>query len=293
MFQRDLQEEIEKWINKNKIILLYGARQVGKTTLCKQILEKYSKTLKTQYFNCDLLNVREVFEAENIDKPRYATGASNFIVLDEAQKIKNIGEILKIISDTMPTIKVIATGSSNFDLANKLSEPLTGRVISFILYPFSMRELKRNIGFVNTTESFDRILTTGCYPEFFNSGKNEAERLLNLLAGNYLYKDVFMYENIRNSRQLTTLLQLLALQRGNEVSYNEIGQKLSMNRLTVIKYIDILEKSFVIFKLHAFNRNKRNEISKSVKIYFYALGIRNALVQSFAPLNLRSDLGSL
>ncbi|MDR3256836.1 MAG: ATP-binding protein [Endomicrobium sp.] len=293
MFRRDLQEAIEKWLNKSKIILLYGARQVGKTTLCKQILEKYSKTFKIQYFNCELFDVKKFFEISSDNALRYMIGENKLIILDEAQTVKDIGKTLKIISDTMPDVKVIATGSSSFDLANKLSEPLTGRAISFILYPFSIRELKNNTSFINATGELDHILTTGCYPEIFNASKNEAERLLNLLAGNYLYKDIFMYENIKNPHQLTELLQLLALQVGNEVSYNEIGQKLGMNRITVIKYIDILEKSFVIFKLHAFNRNKRNEISKSIKIYFYDLGIRNALIQSFAPLSLRADVGAL
>ena len=293
MIQRSLQPIIEKWLFKNQIILIYGARQVGKTTLSKQILEKYSSSKKTAYFNCELSHIKTAFETTNDADLRALIGNNELIVLDEAQTIKNIGLVLKIIYDTIPNVQVIATGSSSFDLANEISEPLTGRALSFILYPFSIKEISDRGGFAEVSSKFENILTYGLYPRVFDKPKDEAGELLSSLASSYLYKDILSHENLRSSEQLLKILQLLALQTGSEVSYNEIGQKLSMSGMTVDKYIDLLEKCFVIFKLRAFSRNKRKEISKSVKIYFYDLGIRNALIQSFAPLDLRTDTGAI
>jgi predicted AAA+ superfamily ATPase len=293
MIIRDLQSIIEKLLFKNQVILIYGARQVGKTTLSKQIIDKYSKTKKTQYFDCEELSAKSLFETTNEKSLHQAIGNNELIVLDEAQTVKDIGKTLKIIHDHIPQVQVIATGSSSFDLANKIFEPLTGRAISFILYPFSIKEISESKSFANASGNLDNILLRGSYPGIFDKPKDLAEITLNSLAGSYLYKDVLMYESLKNPYQLLELLQLLALQVGSEVSYIEIGQKLGFNRITVKKYINLLEKSFVIFTLHAFSRNKRNEISKSVKVYFYDLGIRNALIQSFAPLNLRNDLGAL
>jgi predicted AAA+ superfamily ATPase len=190
-------------------------------------------------------------------------------------------------------VQIIATGSSSFDLANKLSEPLTGRALSFILYPFSIREISSASSFADASGNLENILIRGTYPEIYGKAKDSAETFLNSLAGSYLYKDILIYEKFKNPHQLLELLQLTALQIGNEVSYTEIGQKLGLNRITVRNYIDVLEKCFVLFKLHSLSRNKRNEISKSVKIYFYDLGIRNTLIQSFAPLNLRNDAGAI
>jgi len=293
MIHRDLTNIIEKRLFNGQTIILYGARQVGKTTLSKDIVQKYAKSKRTAYFDCEELSVKLLFETTNERSLRKAIGDNELVILDEAQTIKDIGKTLKIIHDHIPETQIIATGSSSFDLANKLSEPLTGRALSFVLYPFSIKELTVAEGYVAASGNLENILLYGSYPGIFNRPRDYASIALNALAGNYLYKDILIYDNLRNPHQLLELLQLLALQIGNEVSYTELGQKLGLNRLTIQKYIDLLEKSFVVFKLHALSRNKRNEISKSVKIYFYDLGIRNAIVQSFAPLKLRNDTGAL
>ncbi|MDR1195557.1 MAG: ATP-binding protein [Endomicrobium sp.] len=293
MIKRSLETLIDKWLFKGQTILIYGARQVGKTTLSKNVLEKYSSIKRTRYFDCEELSVKLNFETTDAKALQKAIGDKELIVLDEAQTVKDIGKTLKIIHDHIPHVQVIATGSSSFDLANKLSEPLTGRALSFTLYPFSVEEISREKGYAEASSSLEKIMLWGAYPAVFDMPADLAQTTLNSLAVNYLYKDILMYDSINNPHQLLELLQLLALQVGNEVSYTEIGQKLGLNRLTVRKYIDLLEKSFVIFKLHALSRNKRNEIAKSVKIYFYDLGIRNALIQSFSPLNLRNDSGAL
>jgi predicted AAA+ superfamily ATPase len=201
--------------------------------------------------------------------------------------------VLKIIYDAFPNVCVIASGSSSFDLANEVGAPLAGRADPFILYPLSIKEIKSNLDFVQASAKISDILITGTYPAIFNSGMTQAQNDLSVLVGNYLYKDVLEFEKVKGSTKISQLLQLLALQVGSEVSYSEIGQKLAMSHSTVSKYIDLLEKCFIIFKLPAFSKNPRNEISKSVKIYFYDLGIRNAVIQTFAPINLRTDLGAI
>ncbi|MDR1418034.1 MAG: ATP-binding protein [Endomicrobium sp.] len=294
MFKRDLQSLVEKWLFKDQVIIVYGARQVGKTTLCKQILEKFSTQKRTQYFDCEMLSLRASFETtNNVDDLQRIIGDKELIVLDEAQLVQDIGKTLKIIHDHIPQVQVIATGSSSFDLANKLSEPLTGRALTFTLYPYSVGEIAANIGYLSVKNNLENLLIRGGYPRIFDKSKHDAEKLLDFLAGTYLYKDVLIYEGLKKSSRLLELLQLLALQVGNEVSYNEIGKQLGMNHTTVSKYIDLLEKRFVIFKLRAFSRNKRKEIAKSVKVYFFDLGIRNNIIQSFAPLNVRNDVGAL
>jgi len=213
--------------------------------------------------------------------------------LDEAQHIENIGLILKIIVDTYPEIQIIATGSSSFDLANKISEPLTGRSRQFILYPFSLTEIKENTTFHDVISQIEKFLIYGLYPAVYELSETDAKFELMNIASNYLYKDVLEFEQLRNSKPLLQILELLALQIGNEVSFREIAQKLEISHPTVKKYIDLLEKCFIIFSLRSFSRNLRNEINKSQKIYFYDLGIRNAIIQNFNKPSLRTDIGAL
>ncbi|MDR2395479.1 MAG: ATP-binding protein [Endomicrobium sp.] len=293
LLKRELQDIIEKWLFKDKIVLIYGARQVGKTTLCKQILKKYSTTKKTAYFNCESLEVKTAFETTSKNLLCMALDNKELVVLDEAQNINNIGLTLKIIHDVFPNICVIASGSSSFDLINQVGAPLTGRSVPFILYPFSVKEIKNNFGFTETIGKLNEMLLTGAYPSILGISESLAQESLSIMAGNYLYKDVLTFEKLKNSNKLLELLQLLALQIGKEVSYSEIGQRLGMSHSTVSKYIDLLEKCFIIFKLRSFSKNPRKEISKSIKIFFYDLGIRNALIQTFTPLNLRTDIGAL
>ncbi|MDR3048505.1 MAG: ATP-binding protein [Elusimicrobiota bacterium] len=294
MIIRGIEDIIDKYLFKNKVILIYGARQVGKTTLCKRILDKYSQTKKTAFFDCEILDIHKGFETANLDLLKSAIGDKELIVIDEAQLVKDIGKTLKIIHDHIPHVQAIATSSSSFDLASQTAEPMTGRVFSFVLYPFSVKEIaNNNSGFLSVQSKMEKLLVYGSYPAVFDKSNKDAQDELYSIADNYLYKDILTFERLRGADQILKLLQLLALQVGNEVSYSEIGQKLAMNHSTVMKYIDLLEKCFVIFKMRAISRNPRNEISKSVKIYFYDLGIRNSIIQSLTPLDLRNDTGGL
>lgn len=288
---RIIQKKIEKSLFQRKIIIIYGARQVGKTTLVNKILSSHKE--KSRYLNCELLSVQQGLETAEAEKLKKFLGDYKLVVLDEAQKVKNIGAILKILNDTYPDIQIIATGSSSFDLANKTGEPLTGRAIRFILYPFSLEEIKQEYDLFTVESKLENLLRFGSYPEVFFSTEEKAKERLNEIASNYLYKDIFALEGIKKSSSLVNLLQLLALQLGNEVSYQELAKNLGISRLTVQKYIDLLEQSFVVFTLRAFSRNLRKEIAKSVKIYFYDLGIRNSLIQNYNSVNLRNDVGAL
>ncbi|MDF1498683.1 MAG: ATP-binding protein [Patescibacteria group bacterium] len=291
MYNRIIQKDVEKWLERNKIIIIYGARQVGKTTLVKQIAEKFEE--KAKYYDCDFGLIRE--KLGKSEKPLIENFLKGYelIIFDEAQRVKNIGLSLKIMRDNFPEKKIIATGSSSFDLANKISEPLTGRTIEFLLFPLSIREILQKQDRFEIEGAIENIIRFGLYPDVYGAGEEAKKDLLFNITNNYLYKDILEFENIKKSDQLFSLLQLLALQIGNEVSFDEIGRQLGMNKLTVQKYVDLLEKSFVIFSLHSFSRNLRKEISKSIKIYFWDLGIRNALVNNFNSLAIRSDAGAL
>lgn len=295
MIKRSLQEQIEKQLYKGKVIILYGARRVGKTTLSKQILENQEKQgIKTLYLNCELISVNQKLETTNEQDLKDFLGNNKLVILDEAQHVQNIGLTLKILIDTYPEIQIIATGSSSFDLVNQIGEPLVGRSRQFILYPFSMQELKTEFDLFKLSGKLDNILRFGTYPGVFGQSEEEAIIELENIASNYLYKDILVFDNIKHSKILLELLQLLALQVGNEVSYSEIAQKIEISTHTVIKYVDLLEKCFIIFTLRSFSRNLRNEVGrKSKKIYFYDLGIRNALINSFNPLEMRNDVGAL
>ena len=291
MYNRIIQKGIEKWLDKEKIIIIYGARQVGKTTLVKQISKKFGK--KAKYYDCDFGVIRE--KLGKSEKPLIENFLKEYdlIIIDEAQRVKNIGLNLKIMHDNFPGKKIIATGSSSFDLANKISEPLTGRAIEFFLPPLSIKEILQKQDRFEVEGGLEDIIRFGLYPGIYNKSDDEKIELLNNIANNYLYKDILEFENIKKSDQLFNLLQLLSLQIGNEVSLQEIGKQIGMNKLTVQKYINLLEKTFVIFQLRSFSRNLRKEIAKSRKIYFWDLGVRNVLVNNFNNLAIRNDAGAL
>lgn len=294
MIKRSIQDNIENQLYKGKVILLYGARRVGKTTLAQAILQvQESKGKRVRYFNCESLNVKSKLETMNELKLKEFIGDNDLIVLDEAQSINKIGHILKLLVDTYPEIQVIATGSSSFELANQIGEPLVGRSRTFQLYPFSVEELKTKMDLIDLSGKKESLMRFGSYPSVFNSSEDDAIQELDEIASKYLYKDILSFENIKNSSIILDLLKLLALQIGNEVSYHELGQKLELSSATVRKYIDLLEKCFIVFSLRAFSRNLRKEIGKSQKIYFYDLGIRNALIQNFNTLDIRADVGAL
>lgn len=277
---------------RSKIIVIYGPRQVGKTTLAKDVLKILNK--KTLFVDGDLSPNRDVLSSADLEKLSGLVGSNEVLCVDEAQRISNIGLNLKILHDHFPNLKMIVTGSSALDLANSIKEPLTGRNYTYKLYPISYLELsKMNTPFELATE-LEQRLVFGSYPEIFNIvGIDEKMQYLRSISSDYLYKDVLEYQPIRHSNKLRDLLKLLAFQVGSEVSCTELATSLGIAKQTVESYIDLLEKSFVIFTLRGFSRNLRKEVSKKPKIYFYDLGIRNTMIDNFAYLNNRNDRGAL
>ena len=291
MVERLLSDSIKAMLYKGKIIVLIGPRQVGKTSL----LKKLCATLEQPFLwmSADEPDIRSLLENPTSSELENIIGTNKLIIIDEAQQIKDIGNTLKLFSDVLPHIQVIATGSSAFELRNKLNEPLTGRKQELHLLPFSIQELEQQYGKINEKRSLEHRMIYGMYPEVVTtSGKEES--VLRELTNSYLYKDLLMVDGIKKASMVDKLLQALALQLGNEVSYHELGQILGgVDPSTVERYIDLLEKTYVIYRLHGFSRNLRNEIKKGKKIYFWDNGIRNSLIKNFNPLALRNDKGAL
>jgi len=290
LYKRTVQEAIEKNLFKGKVIVVYGARRVGKTTLIKQLLSKFPDG---KYINCDLLQYKSALETKNSEMLGNLIGNSKLLILDEAQNIKEIGKILKIIVDTFPDVQVIATGSSSFGLSNKLSEPLTGRSRFYLLCPFSFEEVQQKYNRIELDARLGNLLRFGMYPEVFDQAEEEAIEELHNIASTYLYKDILQLDTIKRADLIHRLLKALALQLGNEISYNEIAGLLGENVHTIKRYIEILEQSFVIFRLPSFSKNLRKELGKRNKIYFFDLGIRNAIINNFTSLDSRNDTGAL
>jgi predicted AAA+ superfamily ATPase len=288
---RKIQEILEKSLFKGKIMVIYGARQVGKTTLIKEIQKKYPE--KSIYLNCDEANVSQTFDNATSAKIKQFFGDNKLVLLDEAQRVLNIGLALKLMIDNYPEVQIIATGSSSFDLSNKTKEPLTGRKLEFHLYPLAVEEIAKNQPAWEIDRILEERLIFGMYPEIYKQDRLNAVKLLKNLTGDYLYKDALEYQDIRRPEAITKLLQALALQIGNEVSYNELASITGLNAKTVAAYIQILEQAFVIFRLRPYSRNLRKELGKLRKIYFWDNGVRNALINNFNELSLRQDVGSL
>lgn len=282
---------LKKALFKSKVVVLFGARQVGKTTEVKNLIQSFPK--ESLYLNGELISIQERLSVREAVTLKSYLGNKRLIVIDEAQKVPHIGDVLKILVDTYPEIQIVATGSSSFNLAGQIGEPLTGRVNQFILYPLSLGEIENQYGRLEAGSKLENIMRFGSYPEIFLSSEHDAQLRLNEISSNYLYKDILSFDDVKKSPLIIDLLKLLALQLGQEVSYNELAVKLGVSRQTIQKYIYLLEQSFVLFTLRAFSRNLRKEISKSVKIYFYDLGIRNSLIQNHNPLALRADVGAL
>ena len=290
--QRDLQAVLDSKVGRGKVLLLIGPRQVGKTTLLKNMLAALDSEKRTQFWNCDESEVRQFLSEANSAKLKSFVGNSDFIVIDEAQRVKDIGLTLKLIHDTFPQVQLAVTGSSSLDLSNSISEPLTGRKFEYNLFPFSTNELVRHTSLLEERRQLENRLVYGLYPDVVNNPGEEREILSNI-TNSYLYKDVFEFQDIRKPAVVEKLVQALALQVGSEVSFNELGSLLGIDAQTVQRYVDLLEKAYVVFHLRSYSGNVRNELKKSVKIYFYDNGVRNAVLSNFSPCELRGDIGSL
>lgn len=292
---RDIEPELKENLFKGKAIVVYGPRRSGKSTLVKKILEESS--LVKMYLNCDEGDVfKALSDAETSTQLKNIIGDSSLVVIDEAQRIKNIGLKLKLLVDTYPNIQILATGSSSFDLSNEIFEPMTGRVWEFRLYPLSVKEIFQNLKYdrLTTNRNLEPSLVYGSYPEVYSAASlSEKENIIKQISRNYLYKDILKFNTLKASEAVQKLLEALALQVGNEVSYGELGSLLSLDYQTVRNYVNILEQAFIIFKLTPLSRNLRKEIGKSRKIYFWDNGVRNSLINNFNSLSLRNDVGQL
>lgn len=290
--ERDLKAVLDSKIGKGKVLLLIGSRQVGKTTLLKNMLESVSTERKVQFWNCDESDVRQFLSEANSAKLKSFVGNSDFIVIDEAQRVKDIGLTIKLLHDSFPNVQLAVTGSSSLDLSNSINEPLTGRKFEYNLFPFSTNELVNHTSMLEEMRLLKNRLVYGFYPDVVNNPGEEKEILTNIV-NSYLYKDVFEFQDIRKSSVIEKLVQALALQIGSEVSFNELGNLLGIDTVTVQRYVDLLEKAYVIFHIRSYSRNVRNELKKSIKIYFYDNGVRNSVISNFSPIELRSDIGAL
>ncbi|HEX2919619.1 MAG TPA: ATP-binding protein [Bacteroidales bacterium] len=290
MINRFLEKRILENLGKKKVLHIPGPRQTGKTTLLKKIASEYRQ--QVLWLNGDEADTRELFSNPTSTKIRTLIGKNDMVIIDEAQRIKNIGITLKIIADSLPEKKVVATGSSALELANEINEPLTGRKTELFLFPISFREMCEHTSDMEEMRMLEHRIIYGYYPEVVSSPGEEKETLARLTDA-YLYKDILALEKVKRSSIIEKLLRALALQVGNQVSFNELGQIIGADNQTVERYVDLLEKAYIVFSLGSLSRNLRNELKKSRKIYFYDNGIRNALIRNFNPPELRQDIGPL
>lgn len=290
MVERTIKQRVLNSLFKGKAVIIYGARQVGKTTLMREI--ERASGVSSLYLNCDEPDVRRALTEKTSTELKALIGKTRLLLIDEAQRVTNIGLSLKLFVDAIPETQVIATGSSAFELANRIVEPLTGRKVEFHLHPFSLEEL----GQIHSPLELGRLLETrlifGMYPDVVNSPEAATETLRELTRS-YLYKDILAHHRIRHSDVLEKLLQSLALQAGSEVSYTELAQQAGVDKVTVESYIHLLEQAFVIFRLRPYSTNQRNELKKLRKIYFVDTGLRNMLINNLNPPELRTDVGNL
>ncbi|TCD04435.1 ATP-binding protein [Pedobacter frigidisoli] len=290
MISRAITHSIEKHLKDEKALILLGPRQVGKSTLLQQLSSKFATPIT--WWNGDDADIRVMLSNTTSTALRSLLGKAKTLVIDEAQRIDNIGLSIKLIIDQLKDVKVIATGSSAFELSKHINEPLTGRKWEYNLFPFSYGEMVAEHGLLTEKRLLNHRLVYGYYPEIVNN-QGEEEIRLKQLSDSYLYKDILTWEKIQKPEKMEKLIQALAFQVGNEVSYHELGQLTGLDNQTTEKYINILEKAFIIFRLGSLSRNLRNELKKSRKIYFYDNGIRNAVINQFGPATLRQDIGAL
>lgn len=289
MVNRTILGTIPEFMHKHRAIIIYGARRTGKTTILNALAQTLSNV---HYINCDLIDGQEAFNFRNQEEIEQDFSRYSFLLIDEAQRVADIGIKLKALIDTLPELQIIATGSSSLDLSNITIEPLTGRKFEFLVTPLSTAEILAHEGIAAVKGGLRQRLVYGNYPEVFLE-KHMPVEIVKEIAGSYLYKDVLIYQDIKRPDLLKKLLLALALQIGSEVSYTELGNTVGLDRKTVEKYIWLLEQSFVVYRLGSFSKNLRNELKRAVKIYFWDNGIRNALINNFNPLDKRSDAGAL
>jgi len=288
--RRLIENHLERDFFKGKVIIILGARQVGKSTLIR-MLPSCTKE-NTLWLDGENADVPLLLHNANSERLKQLAGSKKVVVIDEAQKIENIGSILKLFADYAKDIQVIASGSSAFELRNTLNEPLTGRKFEYNLFPISFTEMVHHNDLIQEIRTLPQRMVYGYYPEIVTH-PHDAERLLRFLADSYLYKDIFLFKGIKKPEKMLSLLKLLAWQLGSEVNYNELSRVLKIDNQTVESYIEMLEMAFVVYKLPAYHTNQRNELKKSKKIYFNDLGIRNALINDFRPVETRNDVGAL
>lgn len=294
MYKRILEKAISKNFFKGKIIIIVGARQTGKTTLSLELIKKFSKQ-EIRSFNCDNPTDREELASKDLEFLKQIVGKAKVIFIDEAQKVENIGETLKLLVDFYKKKKqILVTGSSSFNLLDHTQEPLTGRKYIYQLLPLSLQEIYPDENYLKIIKELEGLMIFGSYPEVVSQASfQEKKELLRELASSYIYKDILGFQNIKSPDVLVKLLKALALQIGSQTSYNELSNIVKIDKKTIERYIQLLEKNFVIFRLNPFTKNKRREISKLKKIYFYDTGIRNAVINNFNFSDTRKDIGML
>jgi predicted AAA+ superfamily ATPase len=291
MYKRKISELFDLQLKRKDIILLFGARQTGKSTLLEILSQKHNSF---KILNCEQSIISDTLREMNIPKIIALFDSHEIIAFDEAQTIPEIGKILKLLFDDKKIdTKFIATGSSSFELSNKTGEPLTGRNISFKLFPLSINEISEKKGWQFVLENLHELLIYGFYPGVIDLNTKEKRLKLLSLSNDYLFKDIFKFEQLRNPEVLRKLLKAIALQVGNLVSYQELASLIGVSKQTIERYLDLLEKSFIVFKLGSFSGNLRNELKKRHKYYFYDTGIRNAIINNFADVNDRVDIGAI
>lgn len=290
MYQRTIEKSIKDKLFKGKVVIIYGPRQVGKTTLSKKIMNECG--VKSLYIQADIASSRELISKPEPRHLKAVFGDAKLVVIDEAQNIQDIGTILKTFVDTYPEVQIIATGSSSFDLANKTKEPLTGRVYEFFLYPLSIEEVSNN-SLLDFKAREDFLMKYGFYPGVVNTGNDDARKNLEMIQESYLYKDIFVYEKIKKPEILRRLVMILAFSVGSSLSVNSLANEIGTTAKTIDRYLDLLEKMFVIKRLYGFSRNLPNEIKKGFKVYFIDIGIRNSVIKNHNDVEHRDDVGGL
>lgn len=291
MYDREILKSLKEWWESKEILIIFGARQVGKSTLLELLSEQNSQML---ILNCENTVVADILQSKDLIRIQSLFENKQIVAFDEAQEIPEIGKILKLLyDDKRVQQKLIATGSSSFELANKTGEPLTGRNIKFRMFPLSLKEISHKKGYLNVVENLEELLVYGSYPGIIDLPLQEKRRKLIDLSGDYLFKDIYKFEQVRNPDVLRKLLKAIALQVGNLVSVPELANLTGVSVITAERYLDLLEKSFVIFKLGSYSNNLRNELKKSRKYYFFDNGIRNAVLNNFISAGERTDVGAL